>query len=275
MDDVPPREAQLPGSGWVAVRLGLSGASVQRSTDGRRYRKCVSGVQARTDLIAERDRLLWLAEIGFPAARVIDWAEDGPAAMATLTTATVAGVPISAVSRSDARTAARSLAVVLRDLHAVPIASCPFDRTLSVTVPWAQSAVADGVVDADGFDDERGSLSPSQVLRQLIAAAPRAAAAETADLVVCHGDACLPNVLVDPETLRATGIVDVGRLGVADRHQDLALATRSLADPELNPAFGSSCAELFVETYVIATVLEPSRVDPERIAFYRLLDEFF
>ncbi|WP_353649677.1 APH(3') family aminoglycoside O-phosphotransferase [Nakamurella sp. A5-74] len=275
MDDLPPSEAPLPDFGWVAVRLGLSGASVLRSTDGRRYRKSVSGVQARTDLIAERDRLFWLARIGFPAARVIDWTENGSASTATLTTATVPGVPISSVSGSDAGIATRSLALLLRDLHAVPTASCPFDRTLSVTVPRAQSAVADGLVDVDDFDAERGGLPPSQVLQQLIKAAPRAATAESADLVVCHGDACLPNVLVDPETFRPTGIVDVGRLGVADRHKDLALATRSLADPELNPAFGPSCAELFVETYVIATGLEPARVDPERIAFYRLLDEFF
>lgn len=275
MDDVPPRAAPVPEFGWVAVRLGLSGASVQRSADGRLYRKSISGERGRKHLIAERDRLLWLAQIGFPAARAVDWIEDGSTSTATLTTATLPGIPISAVSGSDARAAARSLAVVLRDLHAVPTASCPFDRTLSVTVPEAESAVADGVVDADDFDDGRGSASASQLLQQLITAAPRAVAAEPADLVVCHGDACLPNVLVDPETLRATGIVDVGRLGVADRHQDLALATRSLDDPELNPAFGPDCAEWFIDTYVAATGVEATRVDHERIAFYRLLDEFF
>jgi len=50
---------------------------------------------------------------------------------------------------------------------------------------------------------------------------PRTQALERADLAVCHGDFCLPNVVLDPETLVVTGILDVGRLGIADRHLDL------------------------------------------------------
>lgn len=196
-------------------------------------------------------------------------------AVAVLVTSAVPGVPISSVRRSDARVAARSLALLLRDLHAIPVSSCRFDRTLAVTVPAACAAVAVGVVDAGDFDEERTGLEPSTVLEELLAAAPRASVAEPGDLVVCHGDACLPNVLVDPETLQPTGIVDVGRLGVADRHQDLALATRSLADPDLNPAFGPGCADAFLESYLSESGLEHSRVDPDRLAFYRLLDEFF
>ncbi len=86
---------------------------------------------------------------------------------------------------------------------------------------------------------------------------------------MCHGDACRPNVLVDPATYRVTGIIDVGRLGVADAHQDLALVTRSLEAP-INRAFGRDHAAAFLASHPRA-----DRVDPERIGFYRLLDEFF
>lgn len=267
----------MDDSGWHDIRLGLSGATVRRSSDGQRYRKSASGVRARAELIAERDRLLWLAAIGFPAARVIDWsdASDGPEPAAALVTSAVAGVPISSVSRGGAREAARSLALTLRDLHTIPTLSCPFDRTLSVTLAEAQAAVAEGAVDTDDFDDERRGPPPLEVLGLLLAGARSASEDESADLVVCHGDACLPNVLVDPDTLRPTGIVDVGRLGVADRHQDLALGTRSLLDPDLNPSFGSGCAQAFLDTYLAAMGLGPTRMDPDRLAFYRLLDEFF
>jgi kanamycin kinase len=47
-------------------------------------------------------------------------------------------------------------------------------------------------------------------------------------LVVCHGDACAPNTLVDDDG-RCFGHVDLGDLGVADRWADLAVATLSLS----------------------------------------------
>ncbi len=47
------------------------------------------------------------------------------------------------------------------------------------------------------------------------------------DLVVCHGDACNPNFLLDDD-LEPSGYVDVGLMGVADRHADLAPALLSL-----------------------------------------------
>ena len=47
------------------------------------------------------------------------------------------------------------------------------------------------------------------------------------DAVVCHGDACNPNFLLD-ESGRCVGYVDLGRLGVGDRWADLAPALLSL-----------------------------------------------
>jgi aminoglycoside phosphotransferase len=46
-------------------------------------------------------------------------------------------------------------------------------------------------------------------------------------LVVCHGDACAPNTLID-DAGNCCGHVDLGDLGVADRWADLAVATLSL-----------------------------------------------
>ena len=47
-------------------------------------------------------------------------------------------------------------------------------------------------------------------------------------LVVCQGDACAPNTLIDDDG-RFCGHVDLGDLGVADRWADLAVATLSLS----------------------------------------------
>lgn len=48
-------------------------------------------------------------------------------------------------------------------------------------------------------------------------------AIDSDDMVVCHGDPCMPNFMVDPKTLQCTGLIDLGRLGTADRYADLAL----------------------------------------------------
>jgi streptomycin 3"-kinase len=80
------------------------------------------------------------------------------------------------------------------------------------------------------------------------------------DLGVCHGDACLPNVLFDPDTLEVTGLIDLGRLGVADRYSDLALITIQLHDEwSVDPA-------PFLAAYGLP------RPDQRRLEFYRLLD---
>jgi kanamycin kinase len=46
-------------------------------------------------------------------------------------------------------------------------------------------------------------------------------------LVVCHGDACVPNTLIGDDG-RCSGHVDVGDLGLADRWADLAVAILSM-----------------------------------------------
>jgi kanamycin kinase len=63
---------------------------------------------------------------------------------------------------------------------------------------------------------------------------PGADAVPGADLVVCHGDYCLPNVFL--EDGEATGYLDLGDVAVADRWLDLAIGLRSL-DYTLGPGY--------------------------------------
>lgn len=250
---------------WEQIGTGRSGADVRRSPDGNAYAKSGTGI-LREDLGAERERLEWLAGTDLPAAEILDWVDDG--VTATLMLRTVPGVPMSELSGSDATTATGSLGRFFARLHAMSRESCPFERWLVVTVPIARVRVDEGLVDETDFDDEREGRSARSLLVELIDQRPKAEELEILDLVVCHGDACLPNFMVDPGTLEVTGMVDVHRLGVADRHLDLALATRSASDVLLNPGFGSEAARTLLAAY-------GRDADPWRIDFYRLLDEFF
>jgi kanamycin kinase/streptomycin 3"-kinase/aminoglycoside 3'-phosphotransferase-2 len=251
--------------GWGLVSTGHTDAVVRRSPDGGRYAKTGSG-PARAELADERDRLAWLADIGLPGAEVLDWDDDGETA--TLTTSALAGVPLSDMPASAVPGVTTSLGRFLRRLHAMGRESCPFDRWLAVTVPLARVGVDHGLVDEDDVDAERAGRSAADLLAELLVGRPRAEELELGDLVVCHGDACLPNFLADPESLEITGMVDVGRLGVADRHLDLALAVRSMSDTRLNPAYGPESAQAMLRAYDFPA-------DPWRLDFYRLLDEFF
>jgi aminoglycoside phosphotransferase len=251
--------------GWELVSTGNTRAVVRRSPDGRAYAKTGSG-PVREELSDERDRLLWLSTTDLPAPPVLDWVDDGETA--TLTTAAVPGVPLSDLPPPATGDGAKALGTFLAALHVIRHDACPFERWLAVTVPLARVNVAEGRVDEDDFDVERAGSSAESLLEDLLARRPRAEELELGDLVVCHGDACLPNVLVDPDSFEVTGMVDVGRLGVGDRHLDLALAARSVSDTSLNRAYGPAAAEAMLAAYGLPA-------DPWRLEFYRLLDEFF
>lgn len=75
--------------------------------------------------------------------------------------------------------------------------------------------------------------------------------------MVCHGDYCLPNVLIDAG--EASGFVDLGELGVADRWWDLAVATWSITW-NLGPGHET----LFLSEY-------GAELDRDRLEFDRLL----
>jgi kanamycin kinase len=179
------------------------------------------------DLDAEIERMAWLAPLT-PVPVVLDHGRDdsGPWVL----TAALPGT--SAVDErwiADPAPAVVAIAQGLRRFHdTVPVESCPFDWSAETRLAAAPDVV------------ER----PPPVDR----------------LVVCHGDACAPNTLVDAGG-RFTGHVDLGQAGVADRWADLAVASWSL---DWN--FGPGWEDMFFDAYGV----DP---DPERIDYYRLLWE--
>jgi len=234
---------------WEKVTIGQSGATVSRRNGW--YRK--TSDDPRDDLVGEGARLSWLREHGIPAAEVLECRPG------LLVTAEVPGRSAAEEWSPESRPrVVEALADLARALHSLPIGECPFDRRLAVTIPEALAAA----VDLDDLDDERAGWTRDELAAQLLATRPPAE-----DLVVCHGDLCLPNVVLDPDSCRVTGVIDTGRLGVADRWADLALATRSL-DSDLNPQYGAGAADRFLSRYGVTP-------DPGKNDFYRLLDEFF
>jgi kanamycin kinase len=253
------------GRTWVPVTLGLSGARVWRVDDV--YVKTTEHAHHRDashELAAEAERLSWLAARGIRVPEIIESGQDEQ--FAWLVTSALDGRTAADPWPEEQRAAVvDALAEIALALHRLPVECCPFDRRLAVTVPEALLAAKNGQVDLDDMDAERVGWSAAQLCDALVATRP-----ETEDPVVCHGDFCLPNVLLDPSTLEFAGLVDVGRAGVADRHIDVALITRSLGH-EMNSQFGPEHAARFIGRYVERS---GSEITETKLAFYRLLDEF-
>lgn len=251
---------------WTSVNEGDSGASVYRLAGQRPelYVKIAPREPENSafDLVGEADRLAWLTRHGIPVPRIVE--RGGDDTYAFLVTEAVTGVSAAEEWPEHQRFAVvEAMADLARALHELPVSDCPFDRSLAVTVAEARHNVRENLVDLDDLQEEHADWSGDQLLAELDRTRP-----EKEDLVVCHGDLCPNNVLLDPETCRVTGVIDVGRLGRADRHADLALAARELKIDE-DPWFGPEYAQRFLERY------GAHHVDQDRMTYYQLLDEFF
>ncbi|MFI6094324.1 aminoglycoside 3'-phosphotransferase [Lentzea sp. NPDC051213] len=231
---------EIPGEVLAAVGEDAVWSNEHEGLSGDVWRAGSSYVKRAG--VDERDRLRWLGE-HFEVPEIKAFANDW---------LVLADVGAPSLAAADPVLAGTVMGTVLRSLHALPVASCPFDARIPVVLDKARRNVEAGLVDPEDFDDDNRGVTPAELLERLIATAP-----EDEDLVVAHGDFCPPNVLLRPDG--STVLIDVSRLGVSDRHRDIALVHREL---------GEEAVDAFTRAYG----LNPR---PEMLSWYRLLDEFF
>ena len=144
-------------------------------------------VGAAGEVAEEADRLRWFAGRA-PVPRVIVYERVGDESY--LLTQALDGVAAHAVTSIDSKPCLRSP----RDCGCcmrLDVRTCPFDARLSVTMAKARDNALAGRVDESDFDDSRLGRTALDLLGELEATRP-----ESEDLVVTHGDYCLPNVIV-------------------------------------------------------------------------------
>jgi aminoglycoside phosphotransferase len=146
----------------------------------------------------------------------------------------------------------------MRKIHSTNISNCPFDRDLDRTLQLAHRNLMNGLVDESDFDKERLGRSGQALFRELENNVPL-----EQDLVFTHGDYCFPNIIFLKDDIG--GVIDLGRAGISDRYQDIALFLRSF---EFN--IGKPNVDLFIREYGLI-----DKIDYEKVKFYTLLDEFF
>ncbi|WNI33194.1 APH(3'') family aminoglycoside O-phosphotransferase [Streptomyces sp. ITFR-6] len=248
--------------GWSPVTAGESGATVFRSADATRYAKCVPAADA-ADLEAERDRVAWLSGQGVPGPRVLDWRSGADGAC--LVTRAVSGVPADQVPAEDLWVAWEHIADAVRRLHDLPVSRCPYRRSLDDMVASARDVVARDAVSPEFLPVEQQRTPPPELLDRLTRQVSRRREQEAADTVVCHGDLCLPNIVLDPQTLEVSGFIDLGRRGRADRCADLALLLANARETWPDEERARAADTVFAARYGIA-------FDHDRLRFYLHLD---
>ena len=157
------------------------------------------------------------------------------------------------------------MAEALHTLWAIPVADCPFERTVADNLTHAEMAIMSGCFDPSDCEPETfgpgGFNDPKALLDWLkVNLPPR-------DRVVTHGDFCLPNLFTDGK--RFTGFIDVGNVGAADRWMDLALGWRSLKHNS-DGHYGKVYPKIDPDDLFRAAGVQK---DEEKLRYYILLDE--
>lgn len=250
----------VDGLFWHRDLVGESGCAIfcltNPSGQPARYLKHAPE-QHVGDLVDEYVRLQWLqARIAVPGiggfvslpgeAWLLTDAVGGCTAYELLTTGTM----------SERGAVVDAMADHLRRLHAIPPSDCPFTAGAELRLALAKRRMEQGLVDQDDFDEERQGETPEALWERLVRLAPSGT-----DQVVTHGDYSLDNLLFP--TGQPVTCIDVGRLGQADRYQDIAIAWNSLGE------FGRDLQQRFVRRYGIVDI------DERRLEFHLILDEFF
>ncbi len=200
----------------------------------------------------EAARLRWLHG-KLPVPEVVHLHEDEHSTALVMT-----AVPGSDLTKFNGerskvkRRLTEELARALRRFHTLEPRGCPFDHSAAREIERLEARVSKreaSVGESPGLRDARAKLG-----------ALRAVLPEET-LVLTHGDACLPNVLVMGREL--SGFVDLGAAGLGDRYRDLERACWSLSYN-----YGESYDEVFLSAYGIM------ELDRTKLSFYREL-EFF
>ena len=162
----------------------------------------------------------------------------------------------------------RLLAEALKMLWQVDVTDCPTNVRLEERLNRAEYKVIHGLIDTENVEEgtygEGGFAGPEELLAWLRENRPEE------DLVLTHGDFCLPNIFFDGDNV--SGYIDLGKCGVADRYQDIALCYRSLKYNAEGVYGGEVYEGIDPEMLFEYLEIEP---DWEKMKYYLLLDELF
>lgn len=156
----------------------------------------------------------------------------------------------------------------LKLLWSIDVTECPCNNMLDVKLRQAKYNVDNGLVDVDNVEpetfSEEGFKDPEELLEWLYDNRPEE------EIVLSHGDYCLPNIFAKEDSI--SGFIDLGRMGKADKWQDIALCYRSLKHNYEGKYVVGIYGDIDFRIFFKKLGVEP---DWNKIKYYILLDELF
>lgn len=150
----------------------------------------------------------------------------------------------------------------IKKWHQIDYHDFPSYNTLEDKLKHVRHNIKHSLVKTQYFEREFQGMSGQDVYDLMMAHYPK-----DFDLVLCHGDVCMPNFMIEDKKI--TGWIDVVGCGVNDRYLDIAIALRTLRFnfEWLHETFTPSDMHLFLQTYGIEIL------DMDKVLFYICLDE--
>ncbi|MBQ8202431.1 MAG: aminoglycoside 3'-phosphotransferase [Clostridia bacterium] len=249
----------LPDGNFLLDSVGCSAAQVLMFPD------CVLKIQNDCNVSGnEYDMMSWLQD-RLPVPRII--AADHVDGVRYLLMSRMQGRYLcDETFLDDQPRLAELLAEGLRRLWAVDVSECPTIRTLDQKFKEIEAGLRGGWITAkqaaqpDTYGPN-GFKSPAQLFDWLIRNKP------AEELVLSHGDYCLPNIFADANGL--TGFIDIGLSGVADKWIDIEKGLWSMW-ANTTGFFGGKQRPFDRRLLFDALGIQP---DEDRIRYYGLLDE--
>ena len=241
--------------------VGLSGSSILLFSDK------VLKIQDNSDEADHEVRAMQWLEGHLSVPKIIVHEFSGNKSYLLMTRA-VGQMSCSEYYLDDSEKLTSMLAQALHELWKIDISDCPLDRSLERKLEMARYRVKNNLVDMENVEPDTfgpdGFEDPEALLQWLIAHKP------TEELVLSHGDFCLPNIYIEDE--KKISFIDLGRTGVADKWQDIALCYRSLKYNYDGKYGGKEYPGYEPNMLFDKLGLAP---DWEKIRYYILLDELF
>jgi aminoglycoside 3'-phosphotransferase III len=202
----------------------------------------------------EYDVIKWLQGI-LPVPEILHWESDK--GFDYLLMSQINGeMSCSEKNLNKPETTIKLLAKGIKMLHSTDISNCPFNSSLEYKLRNAESNITTDKVDISDWNDDTEFESPQELLRYLTDNKP------DEELVFSHGDYCLPNIFISNDKI--SGFIDLGRAGVADKWQDIALCVRSIKY--------NFNTDQYINLFFQHLNMKP---DWEKIRYFILLDELF
>ena len=243
--------------------IGMSESEV------RIYDQYVLKIQAGNDETDNENRMVnWIAN-RIPVPSIHAYCEQNGLAY-TLMTKIEGEMLCSADNFAYPEMVIKTVAQGLKMLWSIDVSECPYTTSrLDERLKAAEYNVKNGLVDLDNVEPEtfgtKGFKNPEELLMWLKNNRPEE------DIVLTHGDFCLPNIFVKDGQI--SGFIDLGKMGPADRWQDVAIAIRSL-DHNFNGKYTEGKKLFDFKPQMLINELGIAW-DEEKYRYYILLDELF